>query len=192
MDNNREEHSVITLKDWLMDNHTTEEKSDIITKIDSSLKSYHDENYEIKSFDPKDIISEIDNDMMIKFLSYEKAIDENYVASNIHDAGVLAISIYMDHDLRDHEDFLKMNFDEFSKFVPEGQGPYYRGVIQRNAPVYLNEFLEEKAKRELEKFTKENTKSFDNAAYVRNVAQPMILIVIGFVIILMALILHFN
>ena len=85
-----------------------------------------------------------------------------------------------------------MNFDEFSKFVPEGQGPYYRGVIQRNAPVYLNEFLEEKAKRELEKFTKENTKSFDNAAYVRNVAQPMILIVIGFVIILMALILHFN
>ena len=64
----------------------------------------------------------------------------------------------------------------------------------RNAPVYLNEFIEEKTKRELEKY-KDVTKSLENpygnAAYIRNLLQPMILVIVGFVIIVIALILHF-
>ena len=104
----------------------------------------------------------------------------------------------MERDLFQHEDFLKLNFDEFAKFLPDGEAPYYRGVIQRNAPVYLNEFLNEKAKRELEKYKDEEIKNSDynsyngsNAAYMRSIVQPMIITVLGLVIILIALILRF-
>lgn len=196
---NNPEHNVITLERWLEEEHTTEEKEAIVLKIDSSLRVYHEYSCNIESFDPKDITTDLDedddDDNSVYFLVYSKDEDTSeYVAKNIHDAGILAFSIYMDRDLRGHEDFLKMNFDEFIKFIPEGQGPYYRGVIMRNAPVYLNEFIEEKAKRELEKY-KDVTKSLENpygnAAYIRNLLQPMILVIVGFVIIVIALILHF-
>lgn len=199
MDNNiKDRHSIITLADWFRDSHTTEEKADIIEKIDASLNDYHTNGFNILSFNPNDITIDIDDDLRIGFLSYSEDSSDSYVADNIHSAGVLAFSIYMERDLFQHEDFLKLNFDEFAKFLPDGEAPYYRGVIQRNAPVYLNEFLNEKAKRELEKYKDEEIKNSDynsyngsNAAYMRSIVQPMIITVLGLVIILIALILRF-
>ena len=115
---NNHEHNVITLERWLEEEHTTEEKEAIVLKIDSSLRVYHEYSCNIESFDPKDITTDLDedddDDNSVYFLVYSKDEDTSeYVAKNIHDAGILAFSIYMDRDLRGHEDFLKMNFDEF-------------------------------------------------------------------------------
>ena len=46
-------------------------------------------------------------------------------------------------------DFVKENFDEFAQFIPSGDVPYYRGVIQRGASVYFCEFALEKRNRDL-------------------------------------------
>ena len=46
-------------------------------------------------------------------------------------------------------EFLKSNFDELAKFIPEGDIPYYRGVVQRGALVYFSEFAVERMNRDL-------------------------------------------
>ena len=52
-------------------------------------------------------------------------------------------------------EFLKENFDSFAQFIPQDDVPYYRGVVQRGAGVYLYEFFLEKRKRELEDLGKQ-------------------------------------
>ena len=44
---------------------------------------------------------------------------------------------------------MRENFDAFCMYIPEGDSPYYRGVVQRNAAVYFCEFAVEKRNREL-------------------------------------------
>ena len=46
-------------------------------------------------------------------------------------------------------EFLKENFDSFAQFLPSENVPYYRGVIQRGASVYLCEYDVERRNRDL-------------------------------------------
>ena len=50
---------------------------------------------------------------------------------------------------------MKENFDSFAQFLPDGDVPYYRGVIERGASVYLCEYDLEKRKRDLAALEKE-------------------------------------
>ena len=52
-------------------------------------------------------------------------------------------------------EILKENFDAYSQVIPEGDTPYYRGIILRGATVYLCEFVQEKNNRELQELEKQ-------------------------------------
>ena len=43
---------------------------------------------------------------------------------------------------------MKENFDSFVQFLPTGDVPYYRGIVQRGATVYFSDYALEKANRD--------------------------------------------
>ena len=51
--------------------------------------------------------------------------------------------------------FLRENFDQVAQFLPQGDVPYYRGVIQRGASVYFCEFALERRKHDLEELERQ-------------------------------------
>ena len=64
-------------------------------------------------------------------------------------SSLLQIGIYTNSLKYLKPEFLRENFDSFAQFIPSGDVPYYRGVVQRGASVYFSEFAAEKASRDL-------------------------------------------
>ena len=71
------------------------------------------------------------------------------IKEDIFNSSLLQIGIYTNSLKYLKPEFLRENFDSFAQFIPSGDVPYYRGVVQRGAAVYLSEFAEEKANRDL-------------------------------------------
>lgn len=127
----------------------------LFINMDSAMKYIHNKGYFIDSFDPDDIhilnnslaqirfdeLSAMPNDFVTK-----KAI----VKENIKISSFLQIGIYANCLQYLNPSFLKSNFDDFAQFLPEGDVPYYRGIIERDASVYFSEYALEKRRRDLE------------------------------------------
>ena len=126
---------------------------------DKSMRYLHDQGFYIESFDPRDI-DLVDGDInCIRFNEFGSIDDINdkdfFVNSDINVSACLQIGLYT-HTLANLDDKkLKENFDEFSMYLPEGDVSYYRGIIQRNASVYLCDFAVEKRNRDLKNLQKE-------------------------------------
>ena len=69
---------------------------------------------------------------------------------DIYRSSIIQIGLYTNSLYHLNPDVLKEQFDSFAQFVPNDDVPYYRGVIQRGASVYLCEYALEKSKRDLE------------------------------------------
>ena len=50
---------------------------------------------------------------------------------------------------------LKVNFQDFSIFLPPEDVPYYSGIIEKGASVYYSEYVGERKKRDLQNLEKE-------------------------------------
>lgn len=137
-----------------------DELREIFLYMDIALKYVHDNGYYIYSFDPRNIIlldgkpdcilytivMKLPNNMMER---------KKCIQTDIFLSACLQVGIYTNTLRHLNDEFLKNNFDEFAKHIPQGDVPYYRGVIVRNSAVYLCEFDVEKRKRDYENFAKE-------------------------------------
>lgn len=137
-----------------------EDLRDVFLYMDMALKYVHDSGYYVYSFDPRNIIlldgkpdcilytvvMKLPNNMMER---------KKCIQTDIFLSACLQVGIYTNTLKYLNEKFLKDNFDEFAKHIPQGDVPYYRGVVVRNSAVYLCEFDVEKRKRDYESFVKE-------------------------------------
>ncbi len=154
------EASRITLRDWLIDYYDKDNLSMLFANMDSAMKYIHNKGYCIRSFNPRDI--EILNNSLgqIRFNSLmtmpnDFAARKTVVREDIGKSVFLQIGIYARCLNTLKPSFLKKNFNEFTTFLPEDIVPYYRGVVERDASVYLGDYLKEKRKRDLESLEKE-------------------------------------
>lgn len=152
--------SHVTLSEWLMGAISREDLAALFASMDSAMKYIHNKGYCICSFHPKDI--EILNDSLnqIKFnllmmMPEGLAERKTIVREDIGKSSFLQIGIYSRCLNCLRPDFLKEHFDEFAMFLPEDMVPYYRGVVERGASVYLGDYLAEKRKRDLIALEKE-------------------------------------
>ena len=152
--NNRDIYEVISLDSYIKSFRDEEEMRDIFLNMDRAMKYIHDKGYCVGSFDPRAI--EILNNSVnqIRFtqlmpLPTDYAERKKYIKEDIYCSSFIQIGLYADCLPNLRREFLKSNFDRFAQFLPEGDVPYYRGVIDRGASVYFCEYAAEKASRDL-------------------------------------------
>lgn len=147
----------ITMQEWLMNHHSQEEYQNFFINMDLAMKYIHDQDYYIESF-ALDTIEILNHSIkQIKFTQlHEMPLDfasqKNLVRDNIFLSAVLQIGIYancLQYFRGEAITYLKQNFGDFSIFLPEEDIPYYRGVIERGASVYLSSYVGERKKRDL-------------------------------------------
>ena len=130
-----------------------EEMREIFLNMDRAMKYLHDRGYCVGSFHPKNI--EILNNSVnqIRFTKLIPLPDDytekkKYIKEDIYNSSFIQIGLYSKCLPYLQREFLKSNFDSFAQFLPEGDVPYYRGVIDRGASVYFCEYAMEKANRD--------------------------------------------
>lgn len=146
--------NAISLDEWLQFNGDTEKRRNLFISMSSSLKYIHNRGYYVSSFLPANIDVLDGTYSRVRFNELDTMPDDyktktDIVRQNIFDTAFLQIGIYTDCLPYLKRDFLVDNFDEFSTFLPSTDIPYYKGVVQRGANVYLVDFCNELRNREL-------------------------------------------
>ena len=148
-----------SLDSWIKSFRDEEEMREIFLNMDRAMKYLHDRGYCVKSFDPRNIyilnnsIDQIKLDILP--LPEDYATRKQYIKEDIYNSSFIQIGLYAKCLPFLKKEFLKSNFERFSEFLPEGDIPYYRGVIDRGASVYFCEYAMEKANRDLATLEKE-------------------------------------
>ena len=143
-----------TLLDWVRTHHNEEDMREVFLNMDIALKYIHQHGYCIEIFHPSriEILNEqpdhIQFDNLME-LSKDPLTRRNMIKEDIFNSSLIQIGIYTNTIRSLTPEFLKTNFDDIARFVPEGDVPYYRGVVQRGASVYFSEYAVEKMNRDL-------------------------------------------
>lgn len=150
----------VTLSEWVSTHHSEDEMCSIFLNMDRALKYIHEHGYCIDVFYPTEINVLNNNDNYVQFkklveLSKDGNIAREMIKEDIFRSALIQIGMYTNSLNYLNPEFLKENFDSFAQFIPQDDVPYYRGVVQRGATVYLYEFFLEKRKRELEDLGKQ-------------------------------------
>lgn len=160
----------ISLDIWINNHPSEEEMRVVFLNMDMALKYIHDHGYCIDVFYPTEIEilnNELDHIQFKKLveLSKDPSNRQNMIKEDIFNSSLMQIGMYFYSEglgLSIYEilaslkpEILKENFDAYSEVIPNGDVPYYRGVILRGASVYFNEFAIEKRNRELLELEKE-------------------------------------
>lgn len=151
---NKSDNNNVNLFDWLSEHYTDEEKREVFLNMDIALKYIHNHGYCIEIFHPSRIKILNNNPNYVKFenlveLSSDSSERSEMIRTDIFNSSLIQIGIYTNTLKSLTPSFLKENFDEIARFLPEGDVPYYRGVVQRGAAVYFSEFALEKMNRDL-------------------------------------------
>ena len=149
-----------TLKEDIQEHHSQDEMRDVFLNMDIALKYIHDHNYCIEIFHPSkiDILGDMpDHVQFDRLMQLPKNPSERkkMIQEDIFNSALVQISIYTNIGDYLKPDFLKENFDDMTIFLPEGDVPYYRGVVQRGASVYFSEYALEKRNRDLQQLDKD-------------------------------------
>lgn len=153
----KQEVNSITLQEWLDKYHLPEELQTFFINMDIAMKYIHEQGYYIESFALDSIEILNDSIKQIRFDSLQEFPSDfikqkELVKNNIFLSAVLQIGVYancLQYFRPETMQFLKENFDQFSIFLPEEDVPYYKGVIERGASVYLSSYEGERKKRDL-------------------------------------------
>lgn len=219
-------NEAVSLSSWIGSFRDEEEMREIFLNMDRAMKYIHDRGYCVQSFDPNNIKILNNSIDQIKFdilpLPEDYTDRKKYVKEDIYNSSFIQIGLYAKCLPYLKKDFLKANFDRFSEFLPSGDVPYYRGVIDRGASVYFCEYASEKANRDLAELERElgedgkmlssSVPKFDNtrvndrindsiykqlsnrkdAAFVTFLIFPTALLVLGVVLALISLVISFG
>ena len=164
-------YTTMTLEQFIKKYDSSREKDipemkKMFLSLDKKMKLYHNNNYVITSFRVQDIYiyETMDSNGELKFdTDFKKYIssDDSDVYTpkdNIFYVACLAVGIYnncLSYINPDNPTFLRNNFSLFAENMPMEVVPYYRGVIERGASVYLSEFVEAREKQEIERMKAE-------------------------------------
>ena len=149
-----------TLLEWISMHHSDEELREVFLNMDIALKYIHEHGYCIEIFYPSrieildDMVDHIQFDNLIE-LSEDPLTRKEMIKEDIFHSALIQIGIYTNTLKSLTPEFLRENFDEIARFIPEGDVPYYRGVVQRGASVYLSEYALEKMGRDLEQLDRQ-------------------------------------
>ena len=157
---NNANYDSISLSDWIKNHHSDEELRDLFLNMDIALKYIHDHNYCVEVFYPTEIEVLDNKPDHIQFnrlleLSSNPSIKNSMIKEDIFNSSLIQVGIYTNTLKRLTPDFLRENFEQIAQFLPEGDVPYYRGVVQRGASVYFCEYALEKRNRDLANLEKE-------------------------------------
>lgn len=148
------------LFEWISEHRAEEDMRDVFINMDVALKYIHEHGYCIEVFYPSRIevldnkADHIQFDNLVE-LSSDPIKRKDMIREDIFNSSLIQIGLYTNTFKSLTPEFLKDQFDEISRFLPEGDVPYYRGVVQRGASVYLSEFAIEKMKKDLEQLEKQ-------------------------------------
>ena len=160
----------IPLDLWIMNHPKEEDIRTVFINMDIALKYIHEHGYCIEVFYPSEIEilnNEFDHIQFKKLieLSRDPAIKQQMIKEDLFNSALMQIGLYFYSDglglsintilYNLKPEILKENFDAYSQVIPEGDTPYYRGIILRGATVYLCEFVQEKNNRELQELEKQ-------------------------------------
>lgn len=145
----------VNLSEWISNHSSEEELREVFLNMDRALKYIHDHGYCILVFYPTEI--EVLNNS-VEYIQFKKLIElssdpirkKEMIKEDIFNSSLVQIGLYSNSLKYLKPDFLRENFDSFSQFIPAGDIPYYRGVVQRGASVYFCEYALEKRNRDLE------------------------------------------
>lgn len=141
-----------------------DEIKNFFLSFDKKMKMYHENNYIITSFRLQDIIVyESNNDghnvYDVDFKYYTEKENTNItMRENIFYSACLAVGVYnncLSYINPDKPNFLKNNFYLFAENIPSDVVSYYRGVIERDAEVYLTEFVTTSKQQEIDRMKRE-------------------------------------
>lgn len=161
---NKSDNNIVNLFEWLSEHYTDEEKREVFLNMDIALKYIHNHGYCIEIFHPSRIKILNNNPNYVKFenlveLSPDLSERSEMIKTDIFNSSLIQIGIYTNTLKSLTPSFLKENFDEIARFLPEGDVPYYRGVVQRGASVYFSEFALEKMNRDLKQLEQQINES---------------------------------
>ena len=171
-----------TLLEWVGEHHSEDEQREVFLNMDIALKYIHEHGYCIEVFHPNRIEvldGQPDHIQFVNIMELPKdpTLSKDMIKEDIFNSSFVQIGIYTNTLRSLTPDFLRTNFDEIARFVPEGDIPYYRGVVQRGAAVYLSEYASEKAIRDLESLNRQlqesEGKTPTNAAPEHHEAKPL-------------------
>ena len=143
----------MSLDSWVSSFRDWEEMREIFLNMDRAMRYLHERGYCVKTFEPTKIMILNNSLNQIKFetmpMPKDQITQRKYIKDDIYNSSFVQIGLYSNSLPYLKRDFLKSNFDSFAQFVPEGDVPYYRGVIDRGASVYFCEYAMEKVNRDL-------------------------------------------
>lgn len=150
----------VTLSEWISNHHSEDDLRKIFLNMDIALKYIHDHGYCIEVFYPTEIEilgNEVDHVQFKKLLELSKdpSRRKEMIKEDIFNSSLIQIGIYSNSLRYLKPEFLRENFDSFIQFIPSGDVPYYRGIVQRGASVYFSEYAAEKRNRDLSELEKE-------------------------------------
>lgn len=153
-----------TLFEWLSEHHSDEEIREVFLYMDMALKYIHEHNYCIEVFYPSHIHVLNGDPHYIRFdnlikLSDDQAERRSMIREDLFNSTLIQVGIYTNTLKNLTPEVLKDYFDDLSKFVPDGDVPYYRGIVQRGASVYFSEYASEKSYRDLVQLEKQVSES---------------------------------
>lgn len=147
----------ITLQEWFSKYHLQADLQSLFINMDIAMKYIHEQGYYIESFALDSIEVLNDSVKQIKFDCLQEMPSDfikqkELVKNNIFLSSVLQIGVYancLQYFRANTMQFLKENFDQFAIFLPEEDVPYYKGIVERGASVYLSSYVGERKKRDL-------------------------------------------
>lgn len=161
---NQHDNERVTLFDWVNRHHSEESMREVFLNMDIAMKYIHDHDYCIQIFYPTNIEVLNNNPDYVLFdnlmeLPNDQVERKKLIKEDIFNSSLIQIGMYTNTIRSLTPEFLKENFDEIARFVPEEDVPYYRGVVLRGASVYFNEYALERMHMDLEKLEKQIAES---------------------------------
>jgi len=147
----------VKFSEWIH-GKTDEELRTVFFNMDLAMKYIHEKGFCIKSFDLNEIEILNNSPKQVKFntllkLPNEFSYDNELIHEDIYNMAFLHIGIYTKCLKYMKPKFLKENFDSFATFLPEGDVPYYRGIVQRGANVYFSDYVFKARERDINKIS---------------------------------------
>lgn len=149
--------NICTLGEWLSEHNVNKDKEipdfkKLFYNLDMGMKNLHEKGEYVTSFNINDILISGD------FVKYNKTSDlyyedsDYFIHKNIFYLSCLAIGVYNDclnYINPENVEGVKENFSDFATFIPEDVLSYYKGIVERDASVYLSDYVNARVDREI-------------------------------------------